>query len=187
MRTEYAVDRVDLIRRSPRCPKEVLWFERVAFDGTAYERRVRSGGCFICSLINGEPGSEHEELLYDDNAHVAFLSRYPTLRGYALVAPRRHLEDIVRDLTQDEYIAMQAVAYRVACAINEVVPTERTYVLSLGSMYGNAHIHWHIAPLPPGVPYRQQQYHALMAENGILQQTPTETAGLGAAVRAAMR
>jgi diadenosine tetraphosphate (Ap4A) HIT family hydrolase len=161
--------------------------ERVAFDGTAYERRVRSGGCFICSLINGEPGSEHEELLYDDNAHVAFLSRYPTLRGCALVAPRRHLEDVVRDLTQDEYIAMQAVVHRVACAINEVVPTERTYVLSLGSMQGNAHIHWHIAPLPPGVPYQQQQYHALMAENGILQQTPIETAELGAAVRAAMR
>jgi hypothetical protein len=30
-------------------------------------------------------------------------------------------------------------------------------------------------------------YHALMAENGILQQTPAETAELGAAVRAAMR
>jgi histidine triad (HIT) family protein/ATP adenylyltransferase len=54
-------------------------------------------------------------------------------------------------------------------------------------MQGNAHIHWHIAPLPPGVPYQQQQYHALMAENGILQQTPAETAELGAAVRAAMR
>jgi hypothetical protein len=48
------------------------------------------------------------------------------------------------------------------------VPTERLYVLSLGSHDGNAHVHWHVAPLPPGVPYREQQYAALMHENGYL-------------------
>jgi diadenosine tetraphosphate (Ap4A) HIT family hydrolase len=42
--------------------------------------------------------------------------------------------------------------HTVALAINHVVPTERTYVLSMGSMQGNSHIHWHVAPLPPGVP-----------------------------------
>jgi hypothetical protein len=29
-----------------------------------------------------------------------------------------------------------------------VVPTERMYCLSLGSQECNAHVHWHIAPLP---------------------------------------
>jgi len=43
-----------------------------------------------------------------------------------------------------------------------VVPTERMYSLSLGSRQGNAHLHWHIAPAAPGVPYDQQQYHALI-------------------------
>jgi histidine triad (HIT) family protein/ATP adenylyltransferase len=75
----------------------------------------------------------------------------------------------------------------VARAINDVVATERTYVLSLGSMQGNAHVHWHIAPLLPGVPYQQQQFHALMAANGILQHSPVETARLGAAIRSALR
>ncbi|WP_280267529.1 hypothetical protein [Nocardia wallacei] len=41
-------------------------------------------------------------------------------------------------------------------------------MLSLGSRQGNSHLHWHIAPLPPGVPYREQQLHALAAENGVL-------------------
>ena len=27
----------------------------------------------------------------------------------------------------------------------------------------NAHVHWHVAPLPPGVPYEQQQFRAVMA------------------------
>jgi diadenosine tetraphosphate (Ap4A) HIT family hydrolase len=90
-------------------------------------------------------------------------------------------------LTSDEYLALQEVVYRIARAINEVVPTERTYVLSLGSMQGNSHVHWHIATLPPGVPYQQQQFHALMAENGVIPQSVTETAELGAAIRSALQ
>jgi diadenosine tetraphosphate (Ap4A) HIT family hydrolase len=114
--------------------------ERVPFDVAAYERRVRAGGCFICRFLAGEPRMDHEEVLYDDGSHVAFLSRYPTVRGYTLVVPRRHVEDVIRDLTSDEYLALQAVVYRIARAINEVVSTARTYVLSLGSMQGNAHV-----------------------------------------------
>ena len=158
---------------------------RVPFDLSAYRERVRAGGCFICGSLRGDPGAEHE-LLYDDGTHVAFLNRYPTLRGYALVAPRRHVTDVVRDLTRAEYLDLQAVVHTVALAINRVVPTERTYLLSLGSSQGNAHVHWHVAPLPPGVPYDRQQYHALMAENGIIPQSPGEIAELGAAIRAAL-
>ncbi len=36
--------------------------------------------------------------------HIAFLNRYPTLYGYAVVAPHRHVEDVVGDLTPDEYL-----------------------------------------------------------------------------------
>ena len=58
------------------------------------------------------------------------------------------------------------------------------YALSLGSQQGNAHLHWHIAPLPPGVPYRRQQFHALMAENGVLDVDDATQAALAAAIRA---
>ena len=43
----------------------------------------------------------------------------------------------------------------------QVVPTERLYLLSLGSQQGNRHVHWHVAPLPPDVPFEQQQLAAL--------------------------
>ena len=56
--------------------------------------------------------------------------------------------------------------HRNARAVAAVVPTGRMYSLSLGSQQGNAHLHWHVAPLPPGVPYREQQFRALTAENG---------------------
>ncbi|MFC4020031.1 hypothetical protein ACFOW4_19090 [Micromonospora sp. GCM10011542] len=58
----------------------------------------------------------------------------------------------------------------------------RVHLLSLG----NAHVNWHVAPLPPGVPYPEQQYHALMAENGIVAQTPEQVADLGGRIRAAL-
>lgn len=50
-------------------------------------------------------------------------------------------------------------------AVARSVPTERLYCLSLGSNQGNSHVHWHVAPLPPGVPYEEQQFHALMVES----------------------
>ena len=55
--------------------------------------------------------------------------------------------------------------------------------MSLGSQQGNAHLHWHIAPLPPGVPYHQQQFYALMAENGVLQVDDASQAALAGAIR----
>ena len=63
------------------------------------------------------------------------------------------------------------------------VPTERMYSLSLGSQQGNAHVHWHLAALPPGVPYQQQQFHALMAENGVLPIDDATQAALARRIR----
>jgi hypothetical protein len=51
-------------------------------------------------------------------------------------------------------------------------------------MQGNAHVHWHVAPLPPGVPYEQQQFEALRAENGVLDIPEHERAAFAARVRA---
>lgn len=158
---------------------------RVPMDLDAYVRRTRSGGCFICALLAGRPEDSHEVVL-DDGEHIAFLNRYPTLYGYVLVSPKRHVEHIVRDLDREEYLRLQAVVYRVALAVEAVVPSERTYVMSLGSQQGNSHVHWHIAPLPPGTPYERQQFHALMAENGVIAWSREQAAALAARLRAAL-
>jgi diadenosine tetraphosphate (Ap4A) HIT family hydrolase len=86
-------------------------------------------------------------------------------------------------MDEDEFLALQRVVRRVAAAVSEVVPTERTYSLSLGSKQGNAHLHWHVAPLPPGVPYERQQYHALMMENGVLDVDDSSQAALARDIR----
>jgi diadenosine tetraphosphate (Ap4A) HIT family hydrolase len=158
---------------------------RIPMDLRAYEQRTRSGRCFICALVAQEPGSEHE-IVYDDGEHLAFLSRYPTLYGYTLVVPHAHVELVHRDLDHAAYLRLQSVVYRVAQAVEAVVPCERVYVLSLGSRQGNSHVHWHVAPLPPGTPYEQQQYHALMAENGVIPWSTEQAATLGGQLRDAL-
>jgi len=89
-------------------------------------------------------------------------------------------------MTEPEFLRFQAVVYRVARAIAAVLPTERMYSLSLGSRQGNAHLHWHLAPLPPGVPYDEQQFHALMAVNGVLAADDPAQAALARRINAGL-
>lgn len=125
----------------------------VPFDVDAYTARVRSRPCFICAVAAGHPDYALEQIVYEDDRHLAFLARYPTLPGYLLVSPKRHVEHVVRDLDEDAYHALMGVVRKVALAVESVVPSERTYVLSLGSQQGNAHLHWR-GPAAAGHPLR---------------------------------
>jgi diadenosine tetraphosphate (Ap4A) HIT family hydrolase len=155
---------------------------KVPFDATQYNRRSREGPCFVCSILTGHPDYSHHDI-YEDADTIAFLGRWPTLLGYCLVAPKRHVESWVHDLAEDEFLAFQRIVYRVAKALAASVPAERMYSLSLGSQQGNAHLHWHLAPLPPGVPYEQQQLHALLAEHGVLDVDDSSQAALARTIR----
>ncbi|MFG2649397.1 HIT family protein [Streptomyces sp. NPDC048436] len=124
--------------------------------------------------------------MYEDDEHVAFLDRWPTLPGKLLVAPKAHVEHVVKDLDEGAYVRIMLVVRKVALAVERVFEGERTYLYSLGSQEGNSHLHWHIAVLPPGVPYEEQQFHVLMTENGVLDVPPGEMVDLAARIRAAV-
>ncbi|WP_329020572.1 HIT family protein [Streptomyces sp. NBC_01601] len=154
-------------------------------DVATYAARARSGPCFVCAFLDGDARYRHH-LVYEDDAHVAFLDRWPTVPGKVLVAPKAHIEHVVRDLGASAFGDLMAVVRRVTLGIEAVLAPERTYLLSLGSQQGNAHVHWHIACLPPGVPYEEQQFHALMTENGVLSETPAQSEDLARRLREAI-
>ncbi len=52
----------------------------------------------------------------------------------------------VRDLSEAEFPAFQAVIRMVAIALEAVLPTEWMYSASLGSQHRNAHLHRHLDP-----------------------------------------
>jgi histidine triad (HIT) family protein len=159
---------------------------RVAVDVAAYQRRIRGGPCFVCGIVRGDPQYEREQVVFEDDQHIAFLDGYPTLYGKVLVAPKAHIEHVVRGLSREAFLQLLAVVHRVATAVEQVVPSERTYLLSLGSQQANAHVHWHIAPLPPGTPFEKQQLHALMLEHGTVPWSAARAAELAAQLREAL-
>jgi diadenosine tetraphosphate (Ap4A) HIT family hydrolase len=138
----------------------------------------------VCAHLAGHSEYKREHVFTDDGV-VAFLSRYPTLLGYTIVAPRTHIVDV----TGNRWLFRRVVdvVYDVAEALKAIFPTERVYLMSLGSHQGNAHVHWHVAPLPPGVPYERQQFQAVMAENGVLEVTLEQQAALAARIRSALQ
>jgi histidine triad (HIT) family protein len=147
--------------------------------------RTRSGPCFICAFLAGHPDYPHETV-FEDEDHIAFLDRWPTVPGKVLVAPKAHIEHVVRDLDEVAYGRLMLFVREIALAVEAVCAPERTYLYSLGSQQGNAHLHWHIAGLPSGVPYPQQQFHALMTENGVLSLPLEELAEMAVRLRVAV-
>lgn len=161
--------------------------ERRPFDAEAYMRAVRQRPCFICGLVAGDPAFAHH-VVYEDDETIAFLNKWPTLTGYVLVCPKVHREQVAGDFTPTEYLRLQTVVYAVAEAVRAVLPTERIYVASLGSQQGNRHVHWHVAALPPGVPFAEQQLAALNAERaGVLTIDDAEMAALARRIAAEIR
>ncbi|HSF79771.1 MAG TPA: GNAT family N-acetyltransferase [Anaerolineales bacterium] len=158
--------------------------QRKPFDMEAYIQRMQARPCFICEIVAGRLDGNY--VIYQDEVFIAFLNKYPTLYGYALVAPVEHREQVTGDFSLDEYLALQRAVYRVAEAVRYIVEAERVYILSLGSQQGNRHVHWHIAPLPFGVPFEQQQLEALSIKDGYLDLPEEEMAALAKRIKAQM-
>ncbi|MFD0205509.1 MULTISPECIES: HIT family protein [Saccharothrix] len=137
---------------------------RAVWDEESYLDLVRRA-CFICEMLAGNPDYPHHVAHRDERA-VVFLSRFPFMWGHLLVAPVEHREHVIGDFPLDDYLALQRVVHAAGTALTAAVPTERLYLLSFGSQQGNRHTHWHLAPLPPGVPYEHQQFAAFSAALG---------------------
>ncbi len=155
--------------------------DRKAFDFDAYIEHIQNNPCFICEMSAGRLNGNH--VIYRNDEFIVFLNKYPSLYGYVLVAPIAHREQVTADFNVDEYLSLQRAVYQVSEAVRRTVDAERVYILSLGSQQGNRHVHWHIAPLPQGVPFKEQQLAALSIEHGMLDIPDHEMADLAGRIR----
>jgi diadenosine tetraphosphate (Ap4A) HIT family hydrolase len=85
---------------------------------------------------------------------------------------------VTADFTMEEYLDLQRLVYRVTEAVREEVGAERMYVYTFGSNQGSAHVQWHVVPLPPGVPYEEQQGNWASCRMGVLKIPQDEMASL---------
>jgi diadenosine tetraphosphate (Ap4A) HIT family hydrolase len=156
-------------------------FERYHPDMEAMHHGFQTQPCFVCRLVGGDDELP-QYISYEDERTLAFLDGYPRVYGYTLVAPKEHHEQVTGDFTLEQYIDLQRLVYRVSEAVREEVGAERMYVLSLGSNQGNSHVHWHVVPLPPGVPYEDQQGAWTSWSKGVLKIPQDEMASLAARI-----
>ena len=143
-------------------------FERHHPNIEALHHEFRTGPCFVCQIVAGDTRYP-AHIVYEDHDKIAFLDKYPRQYGYTLVAPKVHLEQVTSDFGVEGYLELQRLVYDVSEAIRAEVGAERMYIFTFGSNQGNAHAHWHVAPLPPGTPYREQQMKAVSWRKGVLE------------------
>jgi len=173
----------------PPSRKSEVWieerFERYHPDMEAMHRGFRTEPCFVCGMVEGDVRFP-ENIICEDDQALVFLDGFPRAYGYTLVAPKEHREQVTGDFTMEEYVQLQRLVYRVTEAVREEVGAERMYVFTFGSNQGNSHVHWHVVPLPPSVPYEDQQGAWASWTKGVLKIPQEEMASLAARIGARM-
>ena len=157
-------------------------FERYPPDMKSLHHGFQTGPCFVCQIVAKNPHFP-AHIIYEDEAVIAFLDKYPRQYGYTLVAPKKHLEQVTGDFDVERYLGLQRLIFRVSEAVRTEVGAERMYIFTFGSNQGNAHVHWHIAPLPPGTPYEEQQGAAVSWRNGVLDVPEAEMVDMAARLK----
>ncbi len=158
-------------------------FERYHPDMDAFHHNARTRPCFVCEVVAGI-NDRPQHIVYESDKAIAFLDSYPRAYGYTLVAPKEHREQVTADFTVEGYLGLQRLVYHVCEAVREEVGAERMYLYTFGSNQGIAHVHWHVVPLPPGVPYEDQQGAWASWSKGVLDIPQEEMASLAARIGA---
>jgi len=160
---------------------------RIDFNSANYRTEIKGNKCFICRLVQNDSSLHPHTMVAETDDFIAVLDRFPAFRGHTLVCPKAHVENIFTDLSSPQYLDLQAFIYRLGQAIARVTSPERIYVCSFGSAQVVSHVHFHLVPLPTGVPVDGQQTVAMVrAITGVLSMTEKEQEQLASEIREAM-
>jgi diadenosine tetraphosphate (Ap4A) HIT family hydrolase len=106
--------------------------------------------CLGCDVIAGRvrpPGG----VIHEDEHWLLAHSVSPVLlRGWLVLVPKRHVED-VGALTPQEAATLGPVTTTAAAALQAALAAERIYVCSLGGE-PHLHVHFHFIPRLSGMP-----------------------------------
>lgn len=145
--------------------------KRIDFDYDEYHKRIRKNPCLFCSLASGAQKNPSEYFVYEDDFAAVILDRYPTQLGYCLVFPKVHYE-LVQLLDEQVFLHLQSIVLLTVKAISFAIDVERIYTACLGSQLLTPHIHYHIAPIPHGLPLEKQQWNSMDKSRGVIEYSP---------------
>lgn len=103
-------------------------------------------GCIFCEAVAGAEGAL--TLVREEHA-FALLNRYPYTSGHSMVAPLRHVGDLV-ELEEPELASMMRLVQLVTAALRKVYhPHAFNLGMNLGESAGAGipeHLHMHVVP-----------------------------------------
>ena len=104
--------------------------------------------CLACEVLEGRiqpPGG----VVYEDDNWVVDHSISPVrLKGWLIIKPRRHVEDLA-ELSPAEAGSIGPLASAASLAVREGLGAERVYICSFGEEW--RHVHVHVVPRYPGM------------------------------------
>lgn len=99
--------------------------------------------CIFCKMINGQAPMH---LIWEDEAHAAFLSIYPNTPGFSVVVPKQHFGSYAFAQSDDVLSGLIIAAKKVALLIDEAfADVGRTGLVLEG--YGVDHLHAKLFPM----------------------------------------
>jgi ATP adenylyltransferase len=105
--------------------------------------------CFFCAHPNDPPRFRHEHVLLVQEHAFVCLNRYPFTPSHLLVAPRRHVGDLL-ELDDVEYAALMSLVRESVRRLRAAVGCSGMNVgMNLGADAGASfagHVHTHLVP-----------------------------------------
>ena len=86
----------------------------------------------------------NDDIIFENDKFIAFLDLYPPTKGYTILAPKKHIEDIT-ELSEQEYMEFQKILFRISQAIKKAFNPKRICLLNSGGLL--SHWHFHIIPM----------------------------------------
>jgi len=99
----------------------------------------------FCAIVNGKAPAE---IIYEDEATLAFMDIHPASRGHALVIPKGHFQDIF-EIDDEAAAAVMRTTARVARAIRAALePDGLNLIQTNGRAAFQSVFHFHIHVVP---------------------------------------
>ncbi len=99
--------------------------------------------CIFCQIVAGTSPSH---VVWEDGAHIAFLSIFPNTEGTTVVIPKRHFGSYAFDLPDDALSALMLATKKVAKLLDSTLSdVGRTAMVFEG--YGVDHVHAKLFPM----------------------------------------
>lgn len=100
-------------------------------------------GCLFCAFVRGE---RPHHRIWEDGAHIAFLTIFPNTPGATVVIPRAHHQSNALLLPDDVLSGLVIAAKRVAARIDRAFPDVGRTALAFEG-FGVDHVHAKLFPL----------------------------------------